>query len=104
MIYQREQLFEYFSAKEQEFLINLGTSVPENACQTKVRLFYLMMYYSFEIKNNMHSSILYYQKLKGSTEGMGPSEFPVRMPWVSIEFAIDEAKVSDYGGVKINKA
>jgi hypothetical protein len=26
------------------------------------------------------------------------------MPWVSHFFTIDESKVSDYGGVKINKA
>jgi hypothetical protein len=26
------------------------------------------------------------------------------MPWVSLQFVIDEAKVAEYGGVKINKA
>ena len=26
------------------------------------------------------------------------------MPWIGETFTIDEAKVSDYGGVKINKA
>jgi hypothetical protein len=30
--------------------------------------------------------------------------FLVQMPWVSPSFAIDDAKVSDYGGVKITKA
>jgi hypothetical protein len=30
----------------------------------KVRFYYSMMYYSFEIKNNMHASISYFQRLK----------------------------------------
>jgi len=30
--------------------------------------------------------------------------FPIVMPWVSLQFVIDEGKVADYGGVKINKA
>ena len=30
--------------------------------------------------------------------------FPIVMPWVSLQFVIDEGKVADYAGVKINKA
>ena len=55
LIYQREKLFEYFSFKEQEIvMMQLGNVVD------RVRLYYALMFYSFEIKNNMHSSISYY--------------------------------------------
>ena len=65
-------------------------------------MLYAMMYYAFEIKNNMHASINYYQKLQNG--GTGCQVFPIAMPWVSLQFVIDEAKVAEYGGVKINKA
>jgi len=61
-----------------------------------------MMYYAFEIKNNMHASISYYQKLQNG--GLGSQLFPIVMPWVSMQFVIDEGKVAEYGGVKLNKA
>lgn len=32
-------------------------------------MFYAMMYYAFEIKNNMHASISYYQKLQNGGTG-----------------------------------
>lgn len=67
------------------------------ADEDKTRFYYAMMYYSFEIKNNMHASITYYQRLKA----VGTF---VQMPWVSETFTIDEGKISEYGGVKINKA
>jgi hypothetical protein len=103
-MFQREKLFDYFSYYELEFLIKLsGPSQDPPSSESKstqIRLFYAMMYYAFEIKNNMHASIAYYQKLKHYTD-----DFPqLRMPWVSHFFSIDESKVSDYGGVKINKA
>jgi hypothetical protein len=68
----------------------------------KVRLYYALMFYAFEIKNNMHSSISYYLKLKNSSSNN--SFQPVNLSWVGMNFVIDEAKVSDYGGVKITKA
>lgn len=68
----------------------------------RVRLYYALMFYAFEIKNNMHSSISYYQKLKNSTTNNG--FLPVNITWAGMNFIIDEAKVSDYGGIKITKA
>jgi len=61
------------------------------------------MFYAFEIKNNMHASISYYQKLKNSSSSSNGFQ-PVNLSWVGMTFVIDEAKVSDYGGVKITKA
>ena len=63
LIYQREKLFEYFQFKELELLCLLErspTSMPTETSRKKVRLFYAMMYYAFEIKNNMHASIAYF--------------------------------------------
>lgn len=63
LIHQREKLFEYFQFKELELLCMLDrspTSLPTETSRKKVRLFYAMMYYAFEIKNNMHASIAYF--------------------------------------------
>lgn len=62
LMFQREKLSEYFTYYEQEFVLTMG----ERSKNTQVRLFYAMMYYAFEIKNNMHASINYFQKLQAT--------------------------------------
>ncbi len=96
-------MFEYFAFKEQEIVMHMS---QQGNVVEKVRLYYALMFYAFEIKNNMHASICYYQKLKNSTtKSFSGLEFhPVNLTWVGMRFVIDEAKVSDYGGVKITKA
>ena len=103
LIIHREKLFDYFQYKELEIIHALNNSGGPTLEDVKSRLFYAMMYYAFEIKNNMHASISYYTKLQ--QEGpSGGGLFPIVMPWISLQFVIDEGKVADYGGVKINKA
>ena len=64
LIIHREKLFEYFLSKELDLLHSLEQDKNQSQQHIRTRLFYALMYYAFEIKNNMHASISYYQKLK----------------------------------------
>jgi hypothetical protein len=108
LIYQREKMYEYFAFKEQEMVMHM---VQQGNVVDRVRLYYSLMFYAFEIKNNMHASISYYQKLirnNSSIENSGGSFEvlfkPVNLSWVGMSFVIDEGKVAEYGGIKITKA
>lgn len=57
---QRERLFEYFEYKEAEIVCSMDRVGGEESQRAKIRLFYAMMYYAFEIKNDMHASISYF--------------------------------------------
>jgi len=57
LIYQREKMYEYFAFKEQEMVMHM---VQQGNVVDRVRLYYSLMFYAFEIKNNMHASISYY--------------------------------------------
>jgi hypothetical protein len=50
-------MFEYFAFKEQEMVMQM---VQQGNFVVRVRLYYSLMFYAFEIKNNMHASISYY--------------------------------------------
>ena len=75
LIIHREKMFEYFGQKELEIIHSIeNTPVAskeeqEEAQKVKSRMLYAMMYYAFEIKNNMHASISYYQKLQNGGSG-----------------------------------
>ena len=64
LIIHREKLFDYFQYKELEIIHALDNNKNSSGSDVKARLFYAMMYYAFEIKNNMHASISYYTKLQ----------------------------------------
>lgn len=59
LMFQRERLNDYFTYYEQDFMLSVGDDSV-----TQIRMYYAMMYYAFEIKNNMHASINYFQKLQ----------------------------------------
>ena len=69
--------------------------------EVKVRFYYAMMFYAFEIKTNMSGSIGYYDKL--DIEYL-QNHGPVLVPWASTSFALDKAQVFSYGCCKIKEA
>jgi hypothetical protein len=65
LMFQREKFFDFFTNKELEIMHSLerdrgNTLNQKSISQKEIRFFYSMMYYSFEIKNNMHASINYF--------------------------------------------
>lgn len=63
-MFQREKLNDYFTYYEQDFVLSLERGGVQDAEKTQIRMYYAMMFYAFEIKNNMHASINYFQKLQ----------------------------------------
>eukprot|EP00347_Sterkiella_histriomuscorum_P021367 403334229 len=114
LITQRDRFYEYFNSKENEYFVildreqkrlqsenNLDSNLAQQNDVLKIRFYHAMMFYSFEIKNDMHSSIRYYQKIENDTlRRVGK----IQIPWVSTSFKIDENKLVQYGSCKIKEA
>jgi hypothetical protein len=63
----------------------------EEAEHLKIRFYYTLMFYAFEIKNDMSLSIQYYQKLNiDYLKAKGA----IKLPWVGTNFSLDERKVT----------
>ena len=53
-----------------------------------------MMFYSFEIKNDMHSSIRYYKKIEAAAGGtLQQIGGKISLPWISSDYSIDQSKL-----------
>lgn len=103
-IIQRSKMFEYFSNNLDDIEDKIDAFSKGNerkAEELKVRLYYSLMFFSFEIQNNMIMSIVYFEKLNiGYFKKFGA----IYLPWISPSFYLDEVKVKQYGNVKIKEA
>ena len=89
LITHRQKIFEYL--EEHQPVIEYELEKLQNVEDLKIRFYYSMMFYAFEIKNDMSHSIKYYHLLnidylrkKGT----------INIPWVSSTFILDEKKVN----------
>ena len=67
----------------------------------KVRLFFALMFYAFEIQNDMTQSVLFYQWLDA---GYLREHGPLRLRWVGVKYVLDYQKVTSFGCCKIQEA
>ena len=67
----------------------------------KARLFYSMMYYAFEIQNDMPLSVTIFHNFDRSVL----SQYgPIKLQWVQHDFVLDYQKVETFGSCKIVEA
>ena len=66
-----------------------------------MRLFFSLMFYAFEIQNDMTQSVVFYQRLDSSYLR---DHGPLRLPWAGPKYALDHAKVTSFGSCKIQEA
>jgi len=97
MIDHRVALFDFL--EENEFQLDMEDQ--ENDWQLQVRLNYAMMFYAFEIRSDMVSSIAYYRRIEGLLAG---HETKVELPWVKSSHVLDSAFLREYGCGKIQEA
>jgi len=66
-----------------------------------------MMYCAFEVMSDMNRSVSFYQELQALIKALhekGHSPSPVELPWISSDFALDKARMSEFGDFKIKQA
>ncbi|CDW73908.1 UNKNOWN [Stylonychia lemnae] len=113
LISQRKGFYDYLKDKEIEVFIIMNKDIQywQESSQNldkihqfesiKIRFFNCMMFNSFEILNDMHSSIRYFQRLDIEQLRQFGS---VCLPWISSNYSIDEYKIAQYGSCKIKEA
>jgi len=68
----------------------------------KVRLLFAMMFYSFEIQNDMPLSVTIYSLLEAAANET--LEWPIRQNWISNGYLLDRQRISSFGSCKIQEA
>lgn len=97
--------FLHAKIQEQTQLAHNENADPSlQALNHRLRLVYASMYFAFEIKNDMMQSVNLYQQLQAFVSSLPGGKVSVRLPWVSRDYFLDNARMTEFGDFKIQQA